>query len=127
VVIAKPPFGAKCNGCGQCCEDTLCPLGAAVFDKDEGPCPALERRADDSSTCGLVTHPAAYAPVLTAISGAEAMSAGAAALIGAGHGCDGQVVGESVSQQTRRALYAKCDAVPRPVIARAMMAWRLRP
>jgi hypothetical protein len=46
------------------------------------------RDADGKSMCGLIASPELFAPVQTMIHGKDAMSAGAAVLVGAGHGCD---------------------------------------
>lgn len=88
----KPPHGAPCNSCGKCCERELCPLGAALFKRWSGPCPALEE-----GRCGLVQHPERYAPVRAAAVGVVALSRAAAHMIGAGKGCDAVWEGELVN------------------------------
>ncbi len=92
--LTKPAYGSPCNGCGLCCKNELCPLGAFVFNDWKGPCPALHEN-DGQFSCGLVNKPETYAPVLTAISGKDAMSKAALHLIGSGAGCDARLDGES--------------------------------
>ena len=41
VAPPKPTFGAACNGCGVCCQQELCQVGADVFGPGAAPCPAL--------------------------------------------------------------------------------------
>lgn len=86
-MLMKPPHGAACNGCGQCCMDQLCPLAEHVFGSRPGPCWALERKGI-GYTCGLVEHPETYAPVEVLLHGRDAVSNAATVLIGAGLGCD---------------------------------------
>lgn len=119
---AKPPYGSPCNNCGQCCRDNLCPLGEHVFERWEGPCPALE---EDSlgSRCGLVASPRAYAPVRTSRFGARAMSGAAALLIGAGGGCDAQLEGEAVHPETRLKMREAARAIPMAAIEAAARMW----
>jgi len=42
-LVAKPPFGAPCNGCGLCCSLEVCQVGQAVFETTAAPCPGLRR------------------------------------------------------------------------------------
>lgn len=102
----KPPFGSPCNGCGLCCTEALCVLGAYVFEKLEGPCPALEWH-DGKSGCGLVKSPRLHAPVRTAVKGAEQMSQAAAELIGRGMGCDSNTPDEHVPDHVEKTMRAK--------------------
>ena len=81
---AKPPHGAPCNNCGGCCRDQLCPLGRHVFRRGGGNCAALT----DDNLCGLVVSPERFVPNLAAQHGRDALSRGAALLVGAGYGCD---------------------------------------
>jgi hypothetical protein len=88
-MIEKPAYGQPCNRCGQCCRAMLCPLGAAVFRRKYGPCPALETQASSETACGLVAHPGEYRPVQMLMHGAEKMRDAALLLIGARiNGCD---------------------------------------
>jgi hypothetical protein len=41
VNLAKPPFGAPCNGCGLCCRMQVCGIGQVAFPDAVAPCPAL--------------------------------------------------------------------------------------
>ena len=106
----KSPYGKPCNGCGQCCQEELCPLGAFVFGKQDGPCPALKFDATEESFCGLVRSPRKYAPVKTAIHGATAMGNAALWLIGAGHGCDCLAADEPDDPAAQARMIAECDA-----------------
>lgn len=90
-MIARPAYGSPCNGCGECCRESICPLGSRLFGTSQGPCPALEPDhggEPGAVVCGLVKRPRVYAPVRTAMHGAGAMSLAARRLIGAGMGCD---------------------------------------
>lgn len=53
MMARKPKHGAPCNRCGACCYASLCDLGATVFNRRTGPCPALGM-SDAGSVCGLV-------------------------------------------------------------------------
>lgn len=72
---------------------SLCPLATALFKRELGPCPALEK---DGATyaCGLVAHPGSYAPMRTMALGTAAMREAAVTLVGAGDGCDARMNGE---------------------------------
>ena len=87
-VLQKPPFGEPCNGCGECCKEYLCLLGREVFERNEGPCPGLEAEEDGIYMCGLVLHPARYAPTQVALRSEEELKEAATLLIGSGWGCD---------------------------------------
>jgi hypothetical protein len=89
--LAKPPHGAPCNNCGQCCLDSVCPLGAHLFGRTVGPCPAL--RPDRK--CDVVCDPKRYAPRSTLLVSAKDLADDAAVLIGAGAGCDALLAGEA--------------------------------
>lgn len=119
----KPAYGSPCNGCGQCCQDQLCPLGARVFKRWRGPCPALEGK-DEAFVCGLVMNPRRYAPARTACKGAPCMSNAAALLIGAGCGCDGWREDETPDPEARARMMADgLVAAKTKTIARARRAW----
>ena len=97
-VLAKPLYGQPCNGCGVCCKDQRCPLGARVF----GPgadCPALTEAG-----CGLVLEPVRYAP--DADRSEMRLRESATMLIGAGMGCDAQLLGEPDDPVFRERLRA---------------------
>jgi hypothetical protein len=107
-MINKPPHGAKCNGCGLCCQMEKCPLGTAVFsgipsngnaDVWAGPCPGLVPHADGSYGCGLVETPERFAPVRAAAFGKDKLRKAAMYLIGAGIGCDGQLDDEPYDEK----------------------------
>lgn len=123
--IEKPAYGASCNGCGQCCEAQLCPLGAHVFKRWTGPCPAIKRAADGAASCGLVKAPREFAPLLTAVHGAQTMGLGAAILIGAGNGCDARRDDEPDDAAARARMLAACDAVKPREIMTARKVWRV--
>lgn len=107
-MIAKPAYGSPCNNCGLCCQNEVCPLGQLVFTTAQAPCPALEI-GGEGGKCGLIAHPERYAPIRTAVYGAEAMRDAAAFGVGAGIGCDARTEDER-------------NAVPPPEFARAMAA-----
>lgn len=89
----KPPYGSPCNNCGQCCKAQLCPLGQHLFRRFYGPCPALTL----DNTCGVVADPGRYNP--RAIATEETLREDVTLLIGAGIGCDAQLVDEPRNQQ----------------------------
>jgi hypothetical protein len=86
--IPKPPHGAPCTNCGLCCQDSLCILGQKIFNKTEGPCPALLKFPNGESGCGVVTAPGIFAPAVVQEYGTEKTSEAASILIGKGMGCD---------------------------------------
>lgn len=119
-MLEKPPHGSPCNGCGQCCMDEPCPLGAAVFRKATGSCPALEKADGDKWACGLVVHPERYAPVQTMIVGRSALGNAASVLVGAGIGCDAQLDDEPADMAFR----AKMIGMRRgPYVRAAIAMW----
>jgi hypothetical protein len=74
---AKPLLGDACNGCGVCCLDEPCPLGALVSWRRRGACVALRWDAPAQRyRCGLVAE---RRPWLAAL---------ARRWIAAGRGCD---------------------------------------
>ncbi len=105
--LAKAPYGSPCNGCGRCCYNEICTLGAVVFGRSRGPCPALQSGEDAKLVCGLIANPMRYDPIGTMRSGAAAMSEAAAFLSGSGEGCDAQLDDEpdnpAFSDKIRRA------------------------
>lgn len=102
-VAKKPRQGEPCNGCGACCLAEVCDFGMLVMTETrEGPCPAW------NAGCGLIKNPTQYAPVATAMYGAEAMSTAAAFIIGSGMGCEARFNGEPVNKDYVR-RYDKRD------------------
>jgi hypothetical protein len=122
--IPKPAYGAACNGCGKCCMDQVCPLGRHFFGFPDwnGPCPALEER-DGKYQCGLVVNISHWAPFMVARHGAAQLADGAAALIGAGFGCDAKVDGEAADSEARARMLAAMKAPE--MIRRVEDGWRL--
>lgn len=55
-IIAKPAFGAPCNGCGHCCKTEACNLSVKYLHSTAAPCIALEQE-DGRYYCGLVRNP----------------------------------------------------------------------
>jgi hypothetical protein len=105
-MLNKPPHGKPCNGCGQCCNEMLCPLGLALFGGPEyRSCPALEPDGD-RYVCGLIAHPIVYALRQTLLHGAETMALTAGHLIGAGRGCDALLHGEPADEVWRAGMRA---------------------
>ena len=120
--LPKPPHGSPCNRCGQCCEESLCPLGARLFGRDLGPCPALLYEGN-LSVCGLVAAPARFARVRAARLGPTALSQAAAVLTGSGMGCDAKLSdGEAVDWSFRKKMVAWADTHASEVKA-ALRAW----
>lgn len=103
----RPAYGSPCNGCGECCIDTPCPLAQHLFGLAEGPCPALIDHGD-SYGCGVVETPRRYAPTKCARHGAGVMSRCAAAMIGTGCGCDMRSVLEP-AEPMRSQMLARGD------------------
>jgi hypothetical protein len=117
----KPPHGAPCNGCGQCCQAELCPLGAVVFGTWDGPCPAL--MADgDGYLCNMVVSPQTYAPVRAFTIGVAALRAAALVLIGSGIGCDAQLDGEPQNTAFTAMLRSRRNSSKR-VTRQAIRTW----
>jgi len=102
-MIQKPSHGSPCNGCGACCRQELCPLGAGIFRTWEGPCPALIPEGAHFA-CGLIRNPQEYAPVRAAMHGTESLREAARYLVGAGVGCDTLGDGETPNLDLRRAF-----------------------
>lgn len=124
-MIEKPAYGSPCNGCGQCCEAVLCPLGSHVFDgRIHGPCPALEKQPDGRKVCGLVAHPLNYQQRRTLKIGADRMGAAAAHLIGSGYGCDGIGYGEVPDPEVRARVLSNAN-YDAPASRRARKDWGL--
>jgi hypothetical protein len=59
VVLAKPDYGAPCNGCGLCCKAVPCPIAKDMLGAQSGPCPALEHDAG-RYWCGMLLRPSHY-------------------------------------------------------------------
>jgi hypothetical protein len=111
--LPKPPHGSPCNGCGRCCLESLCPLGEHLFEKQEGPCPALQPAGQGRWECGVIIQPGVFALVQTLRHGAKRMSAAAALLLGAGHGCDAidnEPVNEAFEARQDAYVYANAEA-----------------
>jgi hypothetical protein len=51
---AKPKFGTACNGCGVCCQISMCVVAELTFPGIEAPCPALFQEEDGRHRCGIV-------------------------------------------------------------------------
>jgi hypothetical protein len=117
----KPPYGSSCNSCGGCCLDRLCPMGVKLFEKAEGPCPALVDGEDGALICGLVKDPKRFAPVQAFVHGEEQLRQAAMIIIEAGVGCDAQLEGERVDPGLR--LRMRRQAARNE--AKAQRAWKL--
>lgn len=103
--LAKPAHGAPCNACGYCCKAVICPLGAHIFERERGPCPAIVE-IDGRSECGLAYDPARFVRPRS-IAHQKALGEGAAILIGSGVGCDALLDGEKPDP----ALYERMRAL----------------
>jgi hypothetical protein len=124
----KPPVGDPCNGCGGCCLRTLCPLGAAIFGHEKGPCPALETVNHIDFECGLVVHPEKYNPMRTFVVGRAVMSNAAALLVGVGVGCDAFVDGEDTDEMKRelKARWKRLGLAPNSwAVKNALRVWQV--
>jgi hypothetical protein len=102
ITLAKPRFSEPCNGCGYCCTAEPCGLAEDILNCHTGPCAALETR-DGRTQCGLVRNPLGYlfkaahpdsdVPVLDDapdMAQSRELSAGLAAVLGIGKGCDAE-------------------------------------
>ena len=105
----KPSHGDPCNGCGACCMAMRCPIGEILFGPGDR-CPALTPRLPEL-VCGVIADPARYAPDVVAKHGAEAASASASILLGAGTGCDAQLEGERYSLRFGAVMRAYSEAM----------------
>lgn len=121
-MIRKPAYGTPCNNCGDCCRESLCPLGTRLFNQASGPCPALEADGE-RGVCGLVAHPARYAPVRAAICGPARLIEAALLLIGAGHGCDAQLQNEPRAPKAYYRTLRQAAIYARPRVPAALSAW----
>jgi hypothetical protein len=84
-------------------------MGQLLFERTSGSCPAL-RFTDQSAECGLMTDPAAFAPVRAAIHGVKKMREAAKRIIGAGTGCHASYEREPLDEtfpQRQRTLSRK--------------------
>ncbi len=89
---AKPEVGSPCNGCGVCCQSTVCSVGSKVLglvdtygERAAGPCPALRPDNDGGYGCGLVMRPKDF---IASPRGVTPLRDAVKLLIGAGAGCD---------------------------------------
>jgi hypothetical protein len=57
--LTKPVFKSPCNGCGLCCQTTLCDVAERMLPLAKAPCPALEYEGG-RTWCGLVRHPSRH-------------------------------------------------------------------
>ena len=89
----KPPWGAPCNGCGQCCLAEPCPLGVLASRRRRGECVALEWTAG-RYRCGLLRAPLAHLLGRASKSASwldTPLRALARRWIAAGSGCDADI------------------------------------
>jgi hypothetical protein len=122
----KPPHSAPCNNCGICCEATLCPLGAFLFKRQLGPCPALGYDTEGKSYCGLVAKPMDYGRRQVLTHGHNKVVDAALHLIGASDcpGCDCRINGEPTNHDFHsklREIGRKTEGITR----RARRVWGL--
>jgi hypothetical protein len=122
--LSKPPHGQPCNNCGLCCANQPCPLGARLFRKTSGACPALEKDGD-KYYCGLAVNPKKYLAGVFSEAKAHELSHGAKLMIGSGIGCDAQLEGEThnTTMKQRFADYVKNNSV---ALQRAKIVWGIR-
>lgn len=95
LVAMKPKHGEPCNRCGLCCFVALCDPAQYIFRRPEtpGPCPALLGTPGNAS-CGMISAPERFVPVLVMVYGLEETREAARTLINAGEGCDMRINGE---------------------------------
>ena len=88
---AKPAAGQACNGCGWCCADEPCPLGALLSRRRLGACKALEwSGATGRYGCGVVITPRHWLPWLAWLP-EPLLRRLALRWIAAGQGCDATI------------------------------------
>lgn len=81
----KPAEGARCNGCGYCCQAEACSLSLEYLHSEEAPCIALEFDGEQYR-CGLVMHASKY--LKTPAFGDELIRGLLTRALGVGYGCD---------------------------------------
>ncbi len=86
----KPKAGQPCNGCGVCCAEEPCHVIRDFAHVTEGPCPAMEWEAG-RFYCGLIRQPSKY--LGTVPEGDNPLGRQIAECLGAGRGCDSEIVG----------------------------------
>ena len=84
----KPAWGQPCNGCGVCCLQEPCPVGALLSRRRHGACDALRwSNAAQRYHCGLLSQPTEVLPrILRPL--ATPIRHAARRWIAAGLGCD---------------------------------------
>lgn len=126
MTLEKPPHGSPCNSCGKCCRAMICPLGQRVFGRKDGPCPAIEKQDDGRELCGLMVKPGNYAKMrLIAKHGADALSAAARLMNGAGTGCDAVDFGEERNADYDKQTAREAAGVSDAAVGRALKTWGL--
>jgi hypothetical protein len=91
-MLKKPAIGQSCNGCGLCCQITMCSIASFALsrvenwgDRAPGPCPAVTK-SEGKLVCGLILRPTDWLPKnknsVTAIRDSMKLC------IGSGFGCD---------------------------------------
>lgn len=84
--LAKPKFGAPCNGCGHCCKTVACSISRNLLKSAVVPCIALE--SDGMRYwCGMVKHPERYMDMPNGIA-TSIIRAYATMELHIGDGCD---------------------------------------
>lgn len=59
-LLSKPLYGSPCNGCGLCCQLSLCEVAEAALPPHiQAPCPFLEYELG-RTWCGLARDPAKH-------------------------------------------------------------------
>ncbi len=93
--LAKPPHGAPCNFCGQCCLSGTCKTGQKFFGIDKATrCPALAFSEHGIASCGLMENPQKFVPELVKVHGARRMGEAMRVIMASGTGCDARFEGE---------------------------------
>lgn len=91
-MLEKPNIGEPCNGCGLCCQITICSAGSYALslveswgERAAGPCPALTK-TKNGLECGLVLRPKDWLP--NHRRGVTPLRDAMMLCVGAGLGCD---------------------------------------
>ena len=125
VMERKPPHGSPCNRCGACCMVTLCQLGKHLFNRKQGPCPALKPDGNNEYACDVVRNPQAYAGNLSPSLKIHSLRMAAREIIYADDGCDARFNGEPVNKRYHWECSIR-DAKNKPKRDRALKLWGIK-
>jgi hypothetical protein len=103
----KPAYGSPCNGCGLCCEAQQCPLSEMLLGEHD-LCPALTPLGN-VYVCGLVADTWRFFHSSGKDEADSALRSAIAYLLGAGIGCDANLLGEEISPEGAARVRAASD------------------